>query len=147
MDKKALTNIKPAIKLGPLLPAKRKMFSAMRSCRLDFCMLKARIKPPRNKKIFLFAYGIAVSANEETPSNGKKTSGNNAVTNNGIASEAHNMAIKTPTAATYHASELNPSGLGDRIITKNRVKPIKRPVFILVNFFFIFITINRVIYA
>ena len=57
------------------------------------------------------------------------------------------MAINTPTAATYHASELNPSGLGDRIITKNRVKPIKRPVFILVNFFFIFITINRVIYA
>ena len=95
----------------------------------------------------MFAYGIAVSANEETPSNGKKTSGNNAVTNNGIASEAHNTAIKTPTAATYHASELNPSGLGDRLITKNRVKPIKRPMFILENFFFIFITINRLIYA
>ena len=110
-------------------------------------MLKARIKPPRNKKIFLFAYGIAVSANVETPSNGKKTSGNNAVTNNGIASEAHNMAIKTPTAATYHALEVKPSGVGDRIITKNRVKPIKSPVFILENFFFIFMTINRVIYA
>ena len=114
---------------------------------MDFWILKARIKPPRNKKIFLFAYGIAVSANEETPSNGKKTSGNNAVTNNGMASEAHNTAIKTPTAATYHASELNPSGLGDRIITKNKVKPIKRPVFILGKIFFILLTINRVIYA
>ena len=114
---------------------------------MDFWILKARINPPRNKKIFLFAYGIAVSANEEIPSNGKKTSGNNAVTNNGMASEAHNTAIKTPTAATYHASELNPSGLGDRIITKNKVKPIKRPVFILGKIFFIFFTINRVIYA
>ena len=67
-------------------------------------MLRARINPPKNKKIFLFAYGIAVSANVEIPSKGKKTNGNKAVTNKGIASEAHKTAIKTPTAATYHAS-------------------------------------------
>jgi len=44
------------------------------------------------------------AANVEIPSKGKNTNGNKAVTNKGIASEAHKTAIKIPTAATYHAS-------------------------------------------
>ena len=49
---------------------------------------------------------MAVSEKLEIPNKGKKTNGNNAVTNNGMASVAHNTAIKTATAATYQASTL-----------------------------------------
>jgi len=75
-------------------------------------MLKAKIKPPKNKKIFLFAKGKAVSEKEEIPNIGKKIRGNRAVIKSGIASVAHNNAIKKPTAATLHASIDKPSGFG-----------------------------------
>lgn len=77
--------------------------------------------------MFLFAYGVAVSEKVETSSNGKKTKGNSAVTNNGIASVAHKTAIKTPTAATYQASKLNPSGLGDKNKIKNKILAVNSP--------------------
>jgi hypothetical protein len=66
-------------------------------------MLKAKINPPKNKKIFLFENGIAASEKEEIPNNGKNIKGKRAVTNNGIASVAHKIAINDPTAATRHA--------------------------------------------
>ena len=70
------------------------------------------MKPPRNKKIFLFEKGKAASEKEETPNIGKKIRGSRAVIKSGIASVAHSNAIRTPTAATLHASIDKPSGFG-----------------------------------
>jgi len=70
------------------------------------------MKPPKNKKIFLFEKGKAASEKDEIPSIGKKIKGNKAVIKSGIASVAHSNAINTPTAATLHASIDRPSGLG-----------------------------------
>ena len=81
----------------------------MKICPLN---TRARIKPPKNKKIFLLENGKAASEKDDTPNNGKKINGSKAVIKSGIASVAHNKAIKIPTAATLHASIERPSGFG-----------------------------------
>lgn len=81
-------------------------------------MLKAKIKPPKNKKIFLLEKGIAASEKDEIPNSGKNIKGKRAVTNNGIASVAHKIAIKDPTAATRHALIEISSGAGLKSINK-----------------------------
>ena len=119
IDKKALTPINPAIKVDPSFPEYLKIPKAILSCRFDFWILNASIKPPRNKKIFLFENGIAASEKEVIPNIGKKIRGSKAVINKGIASVAQSDAIKIPTAATLQASMDSPSGLGkNKIIMK-----------------------------
>jgi hypothetical protein len=68
------------------------------------------MNPPRKRKITGLAKGAAASFTGATPSNGNKTSGNNAVTGIGIASVIHKTAITPTTPAVRHAATLNPSG-------------------------------------
>ena len=66
---------------------------------------------------------------EVTPSTGKRASGKREVTGIGIASVAHQVTIRSATAATTHALSVKPDGEGARIIPKNRNTPIQKPLF------------------
>ena len=76
------------------------------------------------------AYGRAVSSNDETPKRGKSASGNKAVTATGTVSVAHQIAIKTATAATSQPVSLRPDGAGDNIINRNNPIPTLNPFFL-----------------
>ena len=47
----------------------------------------------------------------------------------GIASVAHQVTIRSATAATSHALSVKPDGEGRRIIPKNRNIPTQKPLF------------------
>jgi hypothetical protein len=60
---------------------------------------------------------------------GKSAKGNNAVTATGIASVAHQTAMRTAIAATVQAVAFNPSGAGINSRIKNNAKPTIKPFF------------------
>ena len=66
--------------------------------------------PPKNKKITGFAKGAVALAMPQTPSKGKSTSGNIAVTANGVASDTHKEAMSTATPKVRHPSNERPAG-------------------------------------
>ena len=76
-----------------------------------------------------FAYGKAASLNEVTPTRGNNANGSKAVTATGIASVAHQTAIKTTIAATDQPIAFNPDGAGKSSINTNRINPTKKPFF------------------
>lgn len=85
------------------------------------------MKPPKNKYIFGFEYGIADSLKLATPSKGNKANGKRAVTATGIDSVAHQTAINTTIAATVHPLLLSPLGAGKRKIRKKSNNPSQKP--------------------
>jgi len=93
-------------------------------------MASARMKPPKNKNIWGFAYDIAVSLSEEICSRGKATRGMRAVTGKGTASVPHQAAISNATAATCQPSTDKDSGVGFKITEKNKSKPTQKPNFL-----------------
>ena len=68
------------------------------------------MKPPKNKYILGFAYGIAASLNETIPISGNNAKGRRAVTATGMASVAHQIAIKLTMAATDKPQSLGLQG-------------------------------------
>ena len=62
-----------------------------------------------------------------TPKRGKSANGSRAVAGKGIASVAHQIAIRKTTAKVRQASILNASGAGEISIPKNTKMPIKKP--------------------
>jgi len=94
-------------------------------------MDKAIKKPPKKRYIFLLAYGRAAVSIDVIPMIGNRASGNKEVTGIGIASVAHQVTIKTATAATSHALSVKPEGEGKKMIEKNRNTPIQKPLFLI----------------
>ena len=126
----AATSINPPTSFFPLDPTKIIIFRAILLWSPEFSIPRANIKPPRKRYIFLFAYGTAAFSNDVTPNKGKSASGNKAVIATGTVSVAHQIAIKTATAATSQPTSLNPDGAGENIITKNNAIPILKPFFL-----------------
>ena len=93
-------------------------------------MDKAIKKPPKKRYIFLLAYGSAAVSIEVIPRIGNRASGSKEVTGIGIASVAHQVTIKTATAATSHAFSVKPEGEGKKIIAKKRNTPTQKPLFL-----------------
>ena len=93
-------------------------------------MDKAIKKPPKKRYIFLLAYGSAAVSIEVIPRIGNRASGNKEVTGIGIASVAHQVTIKTATAATSHAFSVKPEGEGKKIIAIKRNTPTQKPLFL-----------------
>ena len=80
--------------------------------------------------MFLLAYGSAAVSIEVMPRIGNSAKGNNEVTGIGMASVAHQVTIKTATAATNQALSVKPAGEGMKIIAKKRNTPIQNPLFL-----------------
>ena len=80
--------------------------------------------------MFLLAYGTAASSNEVTPNIGKSARGSKAVIATGTVSVAHQIAIRTATAATSHPTSLRPDGAGENIIIRNIPIPMLNPFFL-----------------
>ena len=127
---KAAIVIKPAINFGPLDPAAIIICRAILLWRPDLSIARANMKPPKNKYILGFAYGIAASLNETIPINGNNAKGRRAVTATGMASVAHQIAIKLTIAATDQPSELRPWGAGIISIRIKTNKPNINPFFL-----------------
>ena len=86
--------------------------------------------------MFGFEYGTAAVLKSTIPSKGKSANGSKAVTGTGIDSVAHQVAINTATAATFHALALNSAGDGNSKIIKNNAKPIQNPLFLYADIYF-----------
>jgi hypothetical protein len=127
---RAATSIKPPTSLLPLEPTNIIIFKAILLWRPELSIPSANINPPKKRYIFLLAYGTAAFSNEVTPSNGKSAKGSNAVIATGTVSVAHQIAIRTATAATSHPMSLNPDGAGENIIIRNIPIPILNPFFL-----------------
>ena len=80
--------------------------------------------------MFLLAYGSAAVSIEVMPRIGNSAKGNNEVTGIGMASVAHQVTIKTATAATNQALSVKPAGEGMKIIAKKRNTPNQKPLFL-----------------
>jgi hypothetical protein len=80
-------------------PTPRRTENANRLWRSHRCMESARMNPPMKRKISSCAYGAAASLTEQAPAMGSTTSGRSAVTETGMASVIHQVAIHTPSAA------------------------------------------------
>ena len=65
-----------------------------------------------------------------TPRRGNKASGKSAVIATGTVSVAHQIAIKTATAATSQPTSFNPDGAGENCIKRNTNIPIENPFFL-----------------
>ena len=103
---KAATNIKLPIKADPFVPIRIIIFNAILLCSPEASIPRAKIKPPKNKYIFLSANGAAVSWKVDIPKIGNNARGIKAVTATGIASVAHQIAINNRIAKTNHADWL-----------------------------------------
>jgi hypothetical protein len=127
---KAETSMNPPISLGPSEPSLLIIINARRLWRPDLSIDRAIKKPPKKRYMFLFAYGSAAVSIEVTPRIGKRAKGNKEVTGIGIASVAHQVTIKTATAATNQALSVKPAGEGKKIIAKKRNTPTQKPLFL-----------------
>jgi hypothetical protein len=65
-----------------------------------------------------------------TPRRGNSASGKSAVIATGTVSVAHQIAIRTATAATSQPTSLSPDGAGENIINKKINIPIENPFFL-----------------
>ena len=90
---------------------------------------EAIINPPRYKETYLWPKDAVVSDNSSPPDNGNKIIGSKAVTEIGIASVIHHIAIQTVDAKIALASRVNPSGWKKLITKMNDNGPDTSPIF------------------
>jgi hypothetical protein len=65
-----------------------------------------------------------------TPNKGKSAKGNKAVIATGTVSVAHQIAIRTATAATSQPTSLSPEGAGENIMIRKIAIPKLKPFFL-----------------
>ena len=106
-------------------PKNNKILIATLLWRLLLSKPWAIIKPPSNKKIIGFAYGVETSLKDISDRVGMNMSGKSAVIDNGIALEIHQKDIRNKRLATNHEFSDKLAGGGTKFKRKKREIPKK----------------------